>query len=215
MEQFIKNLKNDYIYKTNLINLIYLKCKLIKTEPSLITASQLESITLTIKRVLNTYFLQVILFFICLLLYISCQTTYCMEQDLGAMHTANNLKLKIWSHQEAGHPELEQHYDLNQFQALCADEFKIAHGLGLNGEIRVQTLQGEFHLIQELYQQYGYDDAIIFPASWGREMTRNYLHHLRFTRLYLVKRARYREVLTAKVIATRLVQNILSELFRR
>ena len=98
MEQFIKNLKNDYIYKTNLINLIYLiysKCKLIKTEPSLITASQLESITLTIKRVLNTYFLQVILFFICLLLYISCQTTYCMEQDLGAMHTANNLKLKI------------------------------------------------------------------------------------------------------------------------
>ena len=47
---------------------------------------------------------------------------------------------------------------------MCG-RFKIAHGLGLNGEIRVQTLQGEFHLIQELYQQYGYDDAIIFPAS--------------------------------------------------
>ena len=51
MEKFIKYWKNYSISKTNLINLI-------KTEPSLITASQLESITLTIKRVLNPSVLQ-------------------------------------------------------------------------------------------------------------------------------------------------------------
>ena len=136
-----------------------------------------------------------------------------MEQfDWGAMHSGNNLKLKIISHKEAGHPDLDIHYNLDELQALCASEFQLAHGLGLTGEIRIQTLHGEFHLIQELYQEYGYDDAIIFPASWGKEMTRLYLHHLRFTRIYLVKRAKYKELLTVKVVATKLVDKILSKL---
>ena len=43
-------LKNYYNYKTNLI---YSEYALVTTEPSLITASQLESITLTIKRALK------------------------------------------------------------------------------------------------------------------------------------------------------------------
>ena len=78
------------------------------------------------------------------------------------MHTGNNLKLKIISHKEAGHPDLDIHYNLDELQALCASEFQLAHGLG---DVRIQTLEGEYHLIQELYQEYGYNDVIIFPSS--------------------------------------------------
>jgi len=94
-----------------------------------------------IHKVLNTTsLLQIVLFLICLFLYISCQKVHCMEQfDWGAMHTGNNLKLKIISHKEAGHPDLDIHYNLDELQALCASEFQLAHGLG---DVRIQTLEG-------------------------------------------------------------------------